>query len=573
MVTRQVRAKESSLAELSSLLSVCDTSKSKSGDTGWVQVPNPNMTVRNALADEAQHLDDLVKSVAMHPELLHAAMAARPGALQTVQLSYGWEVFVVEDVRHAVVPTLRGARRGPGFPVTPNMRRTSPKKPVIDDMSYYIQTFGCQMNVSDSERMAAELERKGYHATDDPKKSALYLLNTCALRDHAEQKVYSYLGPHAQRKWDAPSEVTLVVAGCVAQQEGDKLLSRVPEVDIVMGPQYANRIGEVLDDFAENMMQIVAVDPIHIQEDFSKPVRSSKITAWVNIIYGCLEKCSYCVVPNTRGLEQSRTMESIRAELQGLARDGYREVVLLGQNVDAYGRDLYPKRTFSDLLRFIHDVDGIERVRFTTGHPRYISENLITTVAELPKVMEHFHVPPQSGDNGVLKEMGRGYTRERYMDIARRVRKRMPDASICADTIVGFPGESEEAFENTVDMVKQVVFDSNMVRAYSARPNTTAGLREDQVEEEVKARRLGVMNRLMREQAEKRSQRYLGRRVEVLVEGVNEKVDGEVMGRERSNRVVFFEGAAEEYVGKIAVVEVDEAFAFSLRGRVIGEAW
>lgn len=421
------------------------------------------------------------------------------------------------------------------------------------------------MNASDSERIAAQLESQGYHQIDDPNKSAIYMLNTCALRDHAEQKVYSYLGPHAQRKWDAPQQVMLIVAGCVAQQEGDALLSRVPEIDIVMGPQYANRITDVLNLYHTSKAQVVAVDPIHIHEDISKPKRSSSITAWVNIIYGCLERCTYCVVPNTRGLEQSRPMSSIRREIEALAAEGYREVVLLGQNVDAYGRDLYPKATLSELLRYIHDVDGIERIRFTTGHPRYISENLINTVYELPKVMEHFHVPPQSGDSQVLKAMKRGYSRERYINIARRIREKMPDAAICADTIVGFPGETDDAFQNTVSLADEVVFDANMVRAYSARPNTIAASRPDQVNEEVKMERLAIMNKKMREQAEQRSRRYLGRTVEVLVEGMNPKRSNEVSGRERTNRIVFCEGGTE-LIGKLIEVTVLEAYPFSLRG-------
>lgn len=572
LVERKVKSKESTLSDMSFLVSECITSKAVGGDAGWYTVPlKPDSELDPIVGHESEsssrNID--IRHTAMHPELVREALSARAGALQTIQFSYGWEIFVVEDVRHAVIPSFRGASRTRGFPVTPNMRQTSKKKPTIDPMSYFIQTFGCQMNVSDSERIASELQRRGYHETLEPKESAIYLLNTCALRDHAEQKVYSYLGPHAQRKWDAPSEVTLIVAGCVAQQEGERLLSRVPELDIVMGPQYANRIGEVLDDFHQNLTQIVAVDPIHIQEDISKPIRSSKLTAWVNVIYGCLEKCSYCVVPNTRGLEQSRSMEAIRKEIEGLASEGYREVVLLGQNVDAYGRDFYPKRTFADLLRYVHDVNGIERIRFTTGHPRYISENLLTTVSELTKVMEHFHIPPQSGDNGVLKEMGRGYTRERYISIAKRIRAKLPDASICADTIVGFPGESDGAFENTVSLADEVVFDSNMVRAYSARPNTPAGLRSDQVDEAVKAERLGIMNRKMREQAEIRSRRYLGRTVEVLVEGLNPKNSEEVMGRERSNRMVFFKGCTDTFQGQIVNVLVSEAFAFSLRGRVV----
>lgn len=556
VIERTIRSKAQSLSEMARLLSVFEPTRNKGGDAGWLHLQS------SAIESKLSH-----HQTAWTDELLAHALTARPGALQITKLSYAWEVYTVTDVRHGLRPSL-GRSRTPGNPINFNMRRNSPKKPAIDPLSYYIQTFGCQMNASDSERMAAHLEQFGYHAATDPTRSSVYILNTCALRDHAEQKVYSYLGEHAQRKWDAPHDVTLVVAGCVAQQEGDKLLARVPEVDVVMGPQYANRVGEVLQEFTERKAQIVAVDPIHIQEDISQPKRTSRVTAWVNIIYGCLEKCSYCVVPNTRGLEQSRTMDGIRKEVEALAAEGYKEVVLLGQNVDAYGRDLSPKSTLSDLLRHIHDVEGLERIRFTTGHPRYISENLIKTVAELPKVMEHFVMPPQSGDNKVLKEMGRGYTRERYLQIAKRVRERIPDASICADMIVGFPGETDEAFQGSVSLAEEVVFDANMVRAYSARPGTTAAERKDQVEEDVKAERLGIMNRLMRKQAEMRSRRFLGRVVEVLIEGENEKVKGEVMGRERTNRVVFLEGGAE-LIGRLVMVNVYEAFAFSLRGTLV----
>lgn len=562
-VKKTVSMKKSSLGQLASMLSVCPSTKKTDGDTGWF---NPSSNEYESLEARPGQIVETIPAI--NAEFLPLLLRARPGAVQIAQLSYGWEIFLVSDVRHALVPTTIGATRKPGYAITGNMRRTSRKKPEITPRSYHIETLGCQMNASDSERMAASLEAAGYTIALNPKNASVYVLNTCALREHAQQKVYSYLGPHAQRKWDAPQSVTLVVAGCVAQQEGDRLLADVPELDVVMGPQYANRIDEVLDEFNERQAQIVAVDPVHIHEDISKPKRGAAVTAWVNVIYGCLEKCSYCVVPNTRGLEQSRSMESIREEVETLVRDGYREVVLLGQNVDAYGRDLSPKRTLSDLLRFIHDVDGLYRIRFTTGHPRYISENLINTVHELPKVMEHFHIPPQSGDSGVLKQMGRGYTRERYIEITRRIRAKLPDASICADMIVGFPGESNEAFENTMSLADEVMFDANMVRAYSARPNTSAALREDQVDEDVKKERLAIMNQKMKEHALIRSQRYMGRVVEVLVEGRNEKREGEMMGRERTNRVVFFEGSAE-LVGHLVEVDIQEAFTFSLRGTMI----
>lgn len=575
-VDEQIRFKRASLETLASQLSMCEETRRQDGDTGWHffrDAQNTDINIEGP--DEGDDIDGTKPAGSngdgppvFNAEFTDAIKGARPGELVRARMSYGWEVFVVTDVRHALQPTMVGAPRGRGHALSGPMRRRSPKPPRVVPRSYFIHTLGCQMNASDTERMAASLETQGYSPVDDPMHSALYILNTCALREHAQQKVYSYLGHQAQRKWDAPEAVTLIVAGCVAQQEGQQLLAQVPEVDIVMGPQYANRIADVMEEFQTRQAQIVATEPVHIHDDISTPKRTSRVTAWVNVIYGCLEKCSYCVVPNTRGLEQSRPMRAIRDEVEAAVRDGFKEVVLLGQNVDAYGRDMSPKRTLADLLRYIHDVEGLLRIRFTTGHPRYISDGLINTVAELPKVMEHFHIPPQSGDTDVLRDMRRGYSRQRYIDIARRIRMRLPDASICADMIVGFPGESDTAFENSLSLADEVVFDANMVRAYSARPNTQAALRDDQVHDGVKKHRLDTMNSKMRLHARARSRRFLGRKVEVLVEGTNEKVLGEVMGRERTNRVVFFPGDAN-LVGCVVDVFVEEAFTFSLRGRVV----
>ena len=243
------------------------------------------------------------------------------------------------------------------------------------------------MNKADSERMAGIMENRGFEWSDSPEDADVVLYNTCTIRDNAEQKVYSYLGRQAKRKQNHP-DLTLILAGCLAQQEGDALLRRVPELDLVMGPQHANQLDSLLDQvFAGN--QIVATDPIHIVEDISKPRRDSTVTAWVNLIYGCNERCTYCVVPGVRGVEQSRTPEAIRAEIQELGRQGYREITLLGQNIDAYGRDLPGIKpdgrhlhTFTDLLEYVHDVPGIERIRFATSHPRYFTERLIHTCAE-----------------------------------------------------------------------------------------------------------------------------------------------------------------------------------------------
>ncbi len=438
---------------------------------------------------------------------------------------------------------------------------------------YHITTFGCQMNKADSERMAGILESMGYQFEASPEKADLVLYNTCTIRDNAEQKVYSYLGRQAKRKQSEPT-LTLVLAGCVAQQEGEALLRRVPELDLVMGPQHANRLQDLLEQ-VEAGEQVVATEPVHIMEDITKPRRDSKVSAWVNVIYGCNERCTYCVVPGVRGVEQSRTPEAIRAEMEALGQQGYREVTLLGQNIDAYGRDLpgstaegRHQHTLTDLLYFVHDSPGIDRIRFATSHPRYFTERLIRACAELPKVCEHFHIPFQSGDNDLLKAMGRGYTRDRYRRIIDKIRGLMPDAAISADAIVGFPGETEEQFQQTMTLVDEVGFDLLNTAAYSPRPGTPAALWENQLSEAVKSDRLQRLNRLVEVKAAERSQRYAGRVEEVLVEGANPRDAAQVMGRTRGNRLVFFAGNSD-LQGQLVDVEITEVRAFSLTGRPV----
>ncbi len=439
---------------------------------------------------------------------------------------------------------------------------------------YHITTFGCQMNKADSERMAGILEDMGLEFSEDPNQADLILYNTCTIRDNAEQKVYSYLGRQAKRKQEQP-DLTLIVAGCVAQQEGEALMRRVPELDLVMGPQHANRLQDLLEDvFAGN--QVVATEPIHIMEDITKPRRDSRVTAWVNVIYGCNERCTYCVVPSVRGVEQSRTPEAIRAEMEEIGRQGYKEVTLLGQNIDAYGRDLPGTKpngshlhTFTDLLYFVHDLPGIERIRFATSHPRYFTERLIRACAELPKVCEHFHIPFQSGDNELLKAMARGYTHEKYRQIIDKIRYYIPDAAISADAIVGFPGETEAQFENTLKLVEDIGFDQLNTAAYSPRPGTPAALWENQLSEEVKSDRLQRLNHLVGTKAAERSQRYMGRIEEVLVEDINPKQPTQVMGRTRSNRLTFFDGDINQLKGQLIKVKITEVRPFSLTGQPI----
>ncbi|MCP9848225.1 tRNA (N6-isopentenyl adenosine(37)-C2)-methylthiotransferase MiaB [Cyanobium sp. Morenito 9A2] len=442
--------------------------------------------------------------------------------------------------------------------------------------SYWITTFGCQMNKADSERMAGILETMGYAPGSDEHSADLVLYNTCTIRDNAEQKVYSYLGRQAQRKRLNP-HLTLVVAGCVAQQEGEALLRRVPELDLVMGPQHANRLGTLLEQ-VELGQQVVATGEHHILEDLTTPRRDSATCAWVNVIYGCNERCTYCVVPAVRGKEQSRRPEAIRLEIEGLAAQGFKEITLLGQNIDAYGRDLpgitpegRRQHTLTDLLHHIHDVKGIERIRFATSHPRYFTERLIDACADLSKVCEHFHIPFQSGDNDVLKAMARGYTVESYRRIIERIRVRMPEASISADVIVGFPGETDAQFRRTLDLIEEIGFDLVNTAAYSPRPNTPAADWPGQLDEPIKVERLQEINALVERTAHARSARYLNRVEEVLVEGLNPRDPGQLMGRTRSNRLTFFPSDGQA-IGALVPVRIEQTRPFSLSGRALAPA-
>jgi tRNA-2-methylthio-N6-dimethylallyladenosine synthase len=459
--------------------------------------------------------------------------------------------------------------------MTATISQTATDPSVQSRGSYWITTFGCQMNKADSERMAGILQSMGYSEATAELEADLVLYNTCTIRDNAEQKVYSYLGRQAQRKRSNPN-LTLVVAGCVAQQEGESLLRRVPELDLVMGPQHANRL-DVLLAQVEQGQQVVATEEHHILEDITTARRDSQVCGWVNVIYGCNERCTYCVVPSVRGKEQSRLPQAIKLEMEGLAAQGFKEITLLGQNIDAYGRDLpgitpegRRQHTLTDLLQFVHDVEGIERIRFATSHPRYFTDRLIDACADLPKVCEHFHVPFQSGDDDLLKAMARGYTVDRYRRIVARIRERMPDASISADVIVAFPGETDAQFRRTLALIEEIGFDLVNTAAYSPRPNTPAADWPNQLSEAVKVERLQEINALVEAKARERSARYAGRLEQVLVEGRNPKDPQQVMGRTRTNRLTFFPAERPDgglwQAGDLADVRIEAVRPFSLSG-------
>jgi tRNA-2-methylthio-N6-dimethylallyladenosine synthase len=350
----------------------------------------------------------------------------------------------------------------------------------------------------------------------------------------------------------------------------------VPELDLVMGPQHANRLETLLQQ-VDSGQQVVATEEHHILEDITTARRDSAICGWVNVIYGCNERCTYCVVPSVRGQEQSRLPEAIRLEMEGLAAQGFKEITLLGQNIDAYGRDLpgitaegRREHTLTDLLHHVHDVEGLERLRFATSHPRYFTERLIDACADLSKVCEHFHIPFQSGDNALLKSMARGYTVERYRRIIDRIRDRMPDASISADVIVGFPGETDAQYRRTLDLIDEIAFDQVNTAAYSPRPNTPAATWDNQLPESVKVERLKEINALVERNARERNTRYQGRTEEVLAEGINPKDPEQLMGRTRTNRLTFFSATSPDghhyQPGDLVNVRIDAVRSFSLSG-------
>jgi len=706
-------------------LSACSMTRDEGGKIGWVDLPSlsDNDTNTNNSASKSGELtfatlipdDVLQKLVELQPKAGDVHIVGPSSDTNQVHVLRVEELYVpnvlpkaIERVYadtkedndlklgsfggiNALIP--RNKLKGHGvMPRVPKFERKrtgqhaithggdepEPQQPPQHQRTYAIQTNGCQMNVADSERLEGILQDElGLMPVPDDSnkelnKADVVIFNTCSIRDHAEQKLYDALGPFRARKRkksngeDGNSDFALIVTGCVAQQEGKALLRKIPEIDVVLGPQYVPYLGSVLEQIEWGHQLVVTAptiipdhykaagvttaraDPLLVEspsvvvdlgksidpksaegkssktasasslstekksriapellpenDDFSaKPIRGHSVRAWVNVIYGCNEHCTYCVVPATRGMEQSRSMETILQECLDLVENrGYKEITLLGQNIDAYGRDMVPKRTFADLLKFLNanlpsskndgsssSSGGGIRLRYVTSHPRYFSDRVIDAVASLDKVCECFHMPFQAGDNDVLRRMRRGYTFESYMKIIDKIRAASPDAAITADVIVGFPGETEEAFQRTLDLMEAVKFDNLNSFAYSPRPNTEAATwvgSDDEksnsspdddngkteyyvVPEAVKKERLARVQELAVRHGLERSQRYLGRTMEVLVEDKNPRRPGQVMGRTRQGRQVFFDGDIDELKGELVEVEVTEARTWSLMGK------
>jgi tRNA-2-methylthio-N6-dimethylallyladenosine synthase len=432
----------------------------------------------------------------------------------------------------------------------------------------YIETYGCQMNEHDSERILRLLEGSSYLETKDAKEADFILINTCSVREKPEHKVYSALGRY---KWlKEKREAIIGVAGCVAQQEGNRLLDRVPYLDMVIGTHAIHMLPQLLQKIEVSGERICETS---FDQDgkylgaILPPKPLDKVKSYVTIMQGCDHFCSFCIVPYVRGREQSRSSREIIEEIKCLVEMGVKEVCLLGQNVNAYGKGVEGELDFPELLQRIDEIDGIERIRFTTSHPKDLSEDLVGAFSKLPKLCEHIHLPFQSGSNKILKAMHRGYTKESYLEKIDHLKKVFPFIAITADAIVGFPGEEEKDFEETLDLMENVRFDDLFSFKYSPRKGTRAAQFEDKVEEKVKQDRLSVLQKIQKEITLEKNQALEGRMEEVLVEGQSKQSNQDVTGRTRSNKVVNFEGNIG-LVGKLVPVRIVKGYPHSLRGEI-----
>jgi tRNA-2-methylthio-N6-dimethylallyladenosine synthase len=426
-------------------------------------------------------------------------------------------------------------------------------------------TYGCQMNEYDSERVAGLLRAQQYELTENESEADLILLNTCAIREKAEDKVFSKLGQLKAVKARRP-DVIVGVMGCMAQLHHQEIRRRAPVVDLVFGSPAIGKVASLVERVRRERRPIVETGEAPLVKITARPDGAPRLRAYVTVMEGCEKHCTFCVVPTTRGRERSHTPAAILDEIRGLVAEGCREVTLLGQTVNAYGRDLTPPTDLAALFEQVNEVDGLARIRFTTSNPYNLTSRLVRALRDVPKVCEYFHLPLQSGSNPVLERMNRGYTRERYLELIDELREAVPDIALSTDLIVGFPGETDEDFAATVEMVERVGYDNVFVFRYSPRPGTPAASLPDQVAPEVKAARNGGLLEVAGRVAAARSRRLEGRTVDVLVDGVSKRNEAEVSGRTRCNRVVNFHGENRVSVGDVVQVRVTEVLPHSLRG-------
>ena len=444
---------------------------------------------------------------------------------------------------------------------------------------FFIKTYGCQMNERDSEQVAYSLIARGYERADSEQEADVVLLNTCSVRDMADQKALGKMGMLGRIANERP-HVVFGFLGCMAQARGASLLKNLPHVDLVVGTQKFHRVADYVDDALERKLTRAMDDPrfsiVDVDEEpgSQSTIRHQQLapkqaTAFVSIMQGCNMHCTFCIVPQTRGAERSRTIEQILAEVRELVSRGVKEVTLLGQIVNLYGRHEFPKignkSPFVQLLDAVHEIEGLQRLRFTSPHPIGFREDLIDAYGRLPKLVDHLHLPVQSGSNRILKAMHRTYTAEKYGDLVRQVRDARKGIAITTDIIVGFPGETDDDFNQTRALVEEIKFDNAFVFRYSPRRDTPAAKMADQVDERIKERRNHHLLEIVNESARRINERLVGRTLEVLCEGPSKTNRSRLMGRTRTNKIVLFEGP-EEFVGVLVDVRIERATGFSLYG-------
>ena len=435
--------------------------------------------------------------------------------------------------------------------------------------TYYIFNYGCQMNASDTEHYAGQLEELGYIPAEDFHTADVIIVNTCCVRESAEKKIAGKIGELKNVKTKNP-EVVICVAGCMAQKDGEKLLKKHPQVDLLLGTAYVNDFKDILTDYLADRKGALYTDlTIHQSEFEGKMVRQSLFSAWIPIMYGCNNFCTYCIVPYVRGRERSRAIENIVAEIEQAVKEGYKEFTLLGQNVNSYGKDFGEKDAFAKLLRRVNEIEGVERVRYMTSHPRDMNEEVIKAVAECEHVCENFHVPFQAGSDEILRKMNRGYTREKYLELIKMIRSYVPDAAITTDIIVGFPGETEQDFEDTLALVQEVGFDAAFTFIYSKRSGTPAAKMEGQVPLDVKKDRLNRLMEVQNLSSLRRNEEMLGKVVEVLAEGPSRN-PAVWTGRTRTNKIVLWPVEGKVYQpGDKVMVKVDTAQTWLVKGKAV----
>ncbi len=439
-------------------------------------------------------------------------------------------------------------------------------------MKYFIETYGCQMNVHDSERMAGLLEQAGYEAAPDAADADVVVINTCSVRERAEEKLYTRLGEIRQASEESGRAPVVAVAGCVAQQEAGALLKRSKMIDVIVGTQSLKQLPVLVNQAVGDASEVARID-VDAYEDVSFPLgvarRHDPVKAYVTIIEGCNEFCAFCVVPYTRGHERMRPKRDIVNEVIQAAGEGHREIQLLGQIVNHYQAPDDPSCDFAALLEAVHDVPGVERIRFASPHPRHVPARLVQAVRDLPKVCKHFHLPVQSGSSRVLEAMRRRYTRESYLELVAMLRETVPGITLSTDMIVGFPGETDTEFDETLSLTRLVRYESMFSFKYSERPNTLALKRlPDDVSEDEKTRRIVALQALQREIQLELHQAAIGETFDVLVDSVSRRREWELSGRTSGNTVVNFPGP-HEWLGRTVPVRITRAGAFSIGGEAI----